>query len=182
MAVTLEYIGKGVAKRHTMAFLDGLRRKFPLISEAGLHEIAKSELVKTPPRDKHTVQQLIGADVLAEDVTMIDAWPLLTKTVQSLILRTPAAHRHQLIDPEGLSRTYVWRASTDWLAQVEDADAEIIFRSAARHWFQNIERHGRFTPVRAWDLPVVEREGFVDLHEAKRYEKDLQRKPLWNGM
>lgn len=226
MVVRLEYIGKGAAKRRTMDFLDGLRQRFPRVSEAGLHEIAKTELVRVPPRDKSVVQQLIGADILALDVqpddlapreaftqTVLDeqnimrsyfdepswlaevedryreiipqrvqAWPLLTPTVQTLILRTRRADRHKLVDPEGLSRTYVWRASNDFVTEVEDRDAEVIFRSAARYWFQNIDRHGRFVQPRAWDLPVIEREAFSDAVEAKRYERDLQRKPLWNGI
>lgn len=226
MVVRLEYIGKGAAKRRTMDFLNGLRQRFPLVSEAGLHEIAKTELVRVPPRDRSVVQQLIGADILALEIqpddlvprdrfmtTVVDehnivrshfderswlievenryreilpervqAWSMLTPTVQGLILRTPRSDRHKLVDPEGLSRTYVWRASNDFVTEVEDRDADVIFRSAARHWFQNIDRHGRFVQPRAWDLPVIEREAFSDAVEAKRYERDLQRKPLWNGI
>lgn len=111
--------------------------------------------------------------------TTIEAWPLMTRTEKGRIINTPVNERERLVDPAGLSKTYVWRASTDWLAEVEDADVEIIRNSGAAGWFRNVERHGRFRNQRAWDLPVIERHAFDDAREAKAYEDDLKRKSSW---
>lgn len=112
--------------------------------------------------------------------TQIEAWPLLTRTLKQMILGTPPQERERLVDPKGLSKTYVWRKSTRWVAEVSDADAAIIRALPDESfWFRDIDRHGRYVQERAWNLPVIERHAFLDPYEAKRYEREMKRTGQW---
>lgn len=180
--VTLEFIGMDVARRNLPAVVAGLRRKYPNISETGVHEMAKAELTMSPPRYPQHVVHLFGADILSADLTTIPAWPLVEPVFQDQLRNTPVQDRGRMIDPVGLSRTYVWRQTANWVQEVTAADVDVIRRSEARTWFRSVERHGLWIPHRAWDLPVLDSVAFTDPTEAKRYERDQQRTKQWNGV
>ena len=179
----LEYIGKDTARRNWKRLLEHLRRMYPNVSETGIHEIAKAEFVRVAPRHDRLVQALFGRDILAADVTTIPAWPYLTPLMKRWVLNPALEGRtHEtLMDPPGLSRTYVWSKKNNWLQEVTDEDAAIIRASPARTWFRDYDKHGPYTPARTWDLPVVARETFTDAAEARRFERDQKRKKSWTG-
>lgn len=183
MPVTLLYKGQDIARRNVPALLDGLRAKYPNVTETALHEIVKVELARETPRQPGIVQALFGEDIRTEDVTTIEAWDLLTPFFQRL-LRNPAAEGRtieDIIDPRGMSRTYVWRQENHWLQVVTDADAAIIRQSGAATWFRDAAR-GDYVVPRAWDLPVRQSFEFMDPAEAKRFERDQRRKKQWSGV
>lgn len=182
MTTRLEFIGKDVARRNQKKLLEGIERQYPTMTQAERNEIALVELAKVQPRHKHLVQHLIGADVVTEDPTTMALWPIMGSQLKRVILGRSIEGRRALIDPAGLSRTYVWRASNGWVQEVEDADVDVIRASPARNWFRDADKFGPYRPARAYDLPVKEREAFADAYEAKRFEADLILKPQWRGV
>lgn len=180
--VTLEFIGKPSPRRDMNAYYDELRAKYPSLSERGLHEVTKAELERTPPRYSKYVLHLFGQDIATNDPTTLPVWPWMTDYERGRVLSIPIADRPRLVDPAGLSRTYVWRKDTDWVQDVTDADVEVIRLSEARTWFRNVEKHGRWTPERAYDFPVLETHPMRDWSDVESFERDRERKPAWNGI
>ena len=182
--ITLEYLGKDTARRDWKRLLASLRQTYPNVSETGIHEIAKAEFVRVAPRHDKLVQALFGRDIYAEDLTTIPAWPFLSTFHRQWITdpATVGRTREALLDPPGLSQTYVWSAANGWVQDVTDEDAAIIRASPAKTWFRDANRFGPYSPARAWDLPVVSRETFNDAEEARRYEQEQKRKHLWTGV
>lgn len=198
--IRLHYMGRDVIRRDAGRLLDMLRQRYPNVSEAALHQIAKAELARMPPRHKGEVLALFGADILTEDPTTIPAWGLLTAEHRSRVLnpdRYPELRgggRAALVDPQGLQHTYVWRYSNAWTQEVAPEDARVIReaeitedarrrgKTPPRYWFRDLDRHGPYTPMRAFDLPVVGRETFSDALEARRYEDSLKRVKQWTGV
>lgn len=178
----LYFQGKDIARRHHMAFLDDIRAQFPNVSETGIQEIAKVELARVQPRHDRYVQALFGRDILTEHPESIAAWSYLTPMQKRMVTQTPLAERSSMVDPDGLSQTYVWRKKNGWTQEVNDWDVEIIRNSPARSWFVDRDVHGEVRPARAWDLPVIETTSFRDAAEAKRFEQSLNRKKSWSGV
>lgn len=176
------YIGRDIARRDPAKFLDGLRAKYPAVSETGIQEIARTELGKTPPRYPQEVVHLFGADVLSEDVTTMAAWPWISAYFRRVLQQSDDDAKQRLIDPADLSRTYVWRRTNGWTQEVSDADVAVIRQSSARTWFRDTERFGAFVPTRMWDLPVIESHTFDNQFDADAYRKDQQRKARWRGV
>ena len=175
-------------RRDYAAYLAQLRRRYPNVSEAGIQAMALRGLELRPPRLEGRVKALFGRDVLSADPTTLPAWPALTATQRQTILH-PEWFQHELkgigrealLDPPGLSRTYVWSAAAGWVQEVEAADAAIILASKIRGHFQNVDEAGLFVPQRAWDLPVLETFTTSSVAELKAWERDQQGRRLWSG-
>lgn len=181
MSKRLTFIGHDVLRRDPVKFLDGLRQRFPNVSETGIQEIAKRELGKTPPRYDRYVQCLFGEDILTDDVTTIPAWRWLTPILRRQIQGVPIEQRRELVDPKGMSATYVWRKDNGWVQEVTDSDADILRASNARTWFRDTDAFGTHVPTRMWDFPVIESQSFDNMFDANAYRKDQQRKQQWRG-
>ena len=182
MPIRLEFIGREVIRKDPMKFLEQLRAKFPNVSEKGLHAIAGAEFEKRHPRTPRMVVHLFGRDILSDDLTSIPAWPLIDPKEKRVLVNATRERREQMIDPQELSRTYVWRQSAGWVQEVTDHDADVLRRSTARGWFRNIDAHGPFVPTRAWDFPVKERHTAGTLADAQAIVRDVTRKKTWNGV
>jgi hypothetical protein len=181
MPIRLEYIGREIVRRDPMKFLDQLRAKYPTLTERGLHEVAGREFAKRHPRHDKQVIHLFGEDITAEDLETIIAWPIMDPKEKRVLLKLTPAERAAKVDPKGLSRTYVWRASNQWTQEVTDADAAVLRASPAAGWFRDIDVHGPYVVARAWDFPVAERFEAPTLAEGKRFVADVTRKQQWTG-
>lgn len=182
MPVRLEYLGREVIRRNPMQFLEQLRAKYPTLTERGLHEVAGREFSRRHPRHPRQVIHLFGEDIASEDLEAIPAWPIVDPKEKRILVKLSPEQRKAKVDPKGLSRTYVWRASNDWVQEVTDADAEVLRNSTAAGWFRDYDAHGPFQPQRAWDFPVAERFEAPSIDEGKRFVADVTRKPQWKGV
>lgn len=182
MPIRLEFIGFHVVRKDPMKFLTMLREKFPNVSEKGIHAIAAEEFEKRHPRTPRLVVHLFGRDILSDDVTTMAAWPLVDEKERRWLLQWPLAQRETKLDPPGLSRTYVWRKSAGWVQEVTDADADVLRRSTAAPWFRDVDKHGLWTPTRAWDFPVKERFEAPTIADGKAFVRDQTRRKTWNGV
>lgn len=178
----LEFIGRDIIRRNPMQFLDQLRAKYPTLNERGLHEVAGREFQKKKPRNPAMVVHLFGEDIASDDLEGIAAWPDVDPKEKRVLLRLTPAERAARVDPQGLSRTYVWRQSNGWVQEVTDADAEVLRRSTARTWFRDIDAHGPFVVKRAWDFPVAERFEAPNMAEGKRFIADVTKQKSWKGV
>ena len=178
----LEYIGREIIRRDPMKFLDQLRAKYPTLTERGLHEVAGREFSKRHPRHDRQVIHLFGEDIASEDIETIPAWPIVDPKEKRVLLKLTPAERMAKVDPQGLSRTYVWRASNQWVQDVTDADAAVLRASTARGWFRDYDTHGPFVPQQTWDFPVAERFEAANPAEGKRFIADVTRKQQWKGV
>lgn len=175
----LEFIGREAIRRDPMKFLEQLRAKYPNLSERGLHEVAGAEFQKRKPRNPAMVVHLFGEDILADDLSTIEAWPIVDPKEKRVLERLTVEQRRKKVDPQGLSKTYVWRKSNGWVQDVTEADAEVLRRSTAAGWFRDVDAFGRFVPQRAWDFPVAERYEATSIEEGKRFVADVTRKKQW---
>jgi len=179
----LEFIGREVIRRDPMKFLDELRAKYgATVSERGIQEIAAREFQRRKPRNPAMVVHLFGRDILTDDLTTIEAWPMVDPKEKRVLERLTPAQREKKVDPEGLSKTYVWRKSNGWVQDVTEADAEVLRRSTARGWFRDIDVKGPFVVQRAWDFPVAERYEAGSIQDAQAIVRDVTRKKQWKGV
>ncbi len=190
------FVGKRKHLGDLNAYHAALHAQYPTVSEAGIQAMTKAELERVEPRNANLVQHLIGEDVIGAMVVPgesananawtcneIEAWQWMTVTERKRIHATPMADRLELVDPVGLSRTYVWRESNGWIQDVTDADVAVIRRSGARHWFHNIDRYGEVDiETRAYDFPVTEQHAMTNWDDAKAFLKDREVKPAWPGL
>lgn len=180
--VLLEFVGKPSPRRNLNAFHDELRGKYPSLTERGIHEVTQAELEKTPPRYPGYVLHFFSDDILTADLTTLPTWHFFSKAEQRDMPRRTMEQRRRLVDPKGMSQTYVWRRENDWLQDVTGADVEVIRRSAARTWFRNVERHGPWTPERAYEFPVIESHPMTSKDDIEAFQRDRERKPTWHGL
>lgn len=97
-----------------------------------------------------------GADIMAEDVTTIPAWPWISAAKQADILATPPDQRGKYINVIGLSQTYAWCDANNWTQEVEDADYDLIMATIARNVLWDPDRKGDWTPPpRAFNDPEL---------------------------
>lgn len=181
MSKRLTFIGHDVLRRDPITFLEGLRQRFPNVSETGIQAIAKRELGKKPPRYDQYVQGLFGEDILTDDVTTIAAWRWLTPILRREVQQASLEQRRAMVDPKGLSATYVWRKDNGWVQEVTDSDADILRASGARTWFRDTDMFGTHVPTRMWDFPVIETHTFNNQFDANAYRKEQHRQQQWRG-
>lgn len=184
----LEFVGKDVMRRNWKQVHEMVRAQYPTLSDTSIDHIASDmmrqtkgpdgESVTVSPRTNNTNLVAWGKDVFAEHPEGMAAWQFLTPIQRDTVRRNQCRFY-----PTGLSQTYVWCRENGFVQQVTDADADLI-RNAAfiRGWFQDPDVHGSFAPIRTFDYEVVEEQDFVDLNEARRYERDLQEKKQWSGV
>lgn len=181
MPRTLEYLGRTRIRRDPVATEAEVRRRHPGLSEAGVIEVVRGLLFQDPGRPEMLVVHLWGADILSDDPTPIRAWALATRYWREVILNADEAKRRDMIDPKGLSASYVWRREGRWVQEVSDEDVEVIRQSAARTWFRDPERFGPFTPQRAFDFPVRDSVAIRSADDLTQFRQDEKRTPQWTG-
>src|SRR5690606_27743079 len=120
----LEFIGREVIRRDPMQLLDVPRAKYcATVSERGIQEIAAREFQRGKQRNSAMVAHLFGRAILIDDLTTIEAWPMVDPNEKRVLERLTPAQREKKVGPEGLSKTYVWRKSNGWVQDVTEADA-----------------------------------------------------------
>lgn len=181
MGQVLQFVAKSRVRRDPEATAAAVRRAHPGLSEGGVIEVVRGLLFRDPPRFEGLVVHLFGADILSEDPTTIPAWPLIHPSWHDSILTGDEAARRKMIDPEGLTTTYVWCAAGNWVQEVSDVDVEVIRRSHARTWFRDPARFGAFTPPRAFDFPVIETVPIAGADDLRQFRREQRRRPQWTG-
>ncbi len=181
MGQVLEFIGKSRVRRDPVRTAEAVRREHPGLSEAGVIEVVRGLLFQDPPRIEQLVVHFWGADILTPDPTTIPAWSLATPYWREVVLNADEAKRRALIDPKGLSASYVWCAQGKWVQEVSTADVEVIRGSDARTWFRDVDRFGPFVPRRAFDFPVQDTVAIRSADDLRQFRRDQKRKTLWTG-
>lgn len=181
----LVYIGQN-ATVNVPRILDEVRKKYPLLKEHELHEIARrtveESLASRPPRYETHVINLFGEDVCSEDlVANMQNWRWMLPDDQNWVKSVPLSLRKAWLarfTPRGLEQSYTWRRENNWTQDVTPHDVEILrYDPDCSHWFISADRS--WQPVRNFDYPVIERQAFSDPVEAKKYEKDQRRHKQW---
>lgn len=184
----LEFVGKDVMRRNWKQVRDMVRGQYPHLTDTSIDHIAsdmmrqtrgpEGDSVSVSPRTDNSNLVAWGKDVFADKPEDMEAWRFLTPMQKDTVKRGQCRFY-----PTGLSKTYVWCKQNGFVQEVTDGDAELIRNATLiRGWFQDPEVHGPFSPVRTFDYEVVEEHDFVDLDEARRYERDLQEKKQWSGV
>lgn len=181
MSRTLEFLSMSRIRRDPAAVEAEVRRRHPGLSEAGVIEVVRGLLFQDPGRPEMLVVHLWGADILTGDPTTIPAWPLATLYWREVILNAGEAKRRAMIDPEGLSTSYVWSKAGNWVQEVSDEDVEVIRQSRARTWFRDVQRFGPFTPHRAFDFPVRDSVAIRSADDLRQFRREQKRTGQWTG-
>lgn len=144
-------------------------------------EVVRGLLFLDPPRIDQLVVHLWGADILSDDPTSIPAWSLVSREFRDIVLTASNDQKQRMIDPEGLSTSYVWCKAGNWVQEVSETDVEVIRNSDARTWFRDPERFGPFTPINAFAFPVVETVPINGADDLRQFRRDQRRKTVWTG-
>lgn len=182
MGKRLEFVSYSIHARDRRAFIDTLKVKYPTVSDDNLERIAEQELWKIKPRLPHTEAFLIGADVLTDDITTIEAWKDLGPKSRRFFQSHTGQQLFAMRDPQGLSKTYVWNRGNRWIQEVADTDLPILRASKAKSWFRDYDAYGPWPGfARSWEFPVAERFEAPNLEEAARFAADVRKKKMWHG-
>lgn len=182
----------------------------PGITDAQIMALVHRENARKRWRHKKWVFQMFGADILSEDLQSMDAWPYLPERWKRDLPKFPVTggeiirhtdddavnlqfairtkgmervNRRSLLVPDGLSKTYVWSITNQWIQEVTEEDAAIL---RAHPTLKMMFRNPNFAsgPLQVQDYrrqSTGERYQFESLDDAQAFERSMSSRPQWNG-
>lgn len=168
----LEFIGRPGPHRNMTKFIEQVKHRRPDATPIQIERFAHTVNARNRPRQNFEIFQLFGADVMTDDLESLDVWPHVSKEWKKFLPKLPTltgtiipekdgavlnnllvmrkyseVNRASICVPPGLSRSYIWCRSNQWIQDVSFEDAEII-----RH---RPDLRSKFRPVDNADGPQI---------------------------
>lgn len=209
--IALEYIGQPGPHRDAKGWVERIRAAHPGISDIAVEGVLRRANAKYRPRLDMLPWVLFGADIMADDLTSIDAWAYLDIRTKAALQAYPVhggelitentpgramtlkraidtygqhgVNRASLMVPAGLSKTYVWCKANGFVQNVTDADAAIIRSTPVlNQCFRSASNADTALQYERFEREPVSRMEFRSLAEAEAYERESERRTYHKGV
>lgn len=207
MTIRLEYIGKPSPARDMQAFVTGVRRADPSLTNAQVEKAVRRAMVRNRPRHKGNAIIRFGGDILGGDLTQMPAWQYMPgiwrqnlplhpveggfhmegdaaeRLANAIAFGDPRQiNRRSLMHPAGLQQTYVWRHENGWIQEVTAHDVAIIRATPVlNRCFRNPDMASGPFVIQRYDREVRDQQVFRNIDEFHAFTRDRERRTLYPG-